>query len=54
MNISNIGNAVIDTPAKSLHLNNIVHVHQAKKNLVSVHRLHLTIKSHLNIFQLIF
>jgi hypothetical protein len=33
MNISNIGNAVIDTPAKSLHLNNILHVPQAKKNL---------------------
>ena len=36
MNISNIGHAVIDTSIKSF--NNVLHVPQAKKNLVFVHR----------------
>lgn len=38
MNICNVGHAVIDTPTKPLHLNNILHVPTAQKSLVSVHR----------------
>lgn len=36
MNINNIGH-VIDTPVKTLYLNNVLHVPHATKNLVSVH-----------------
>jgi len=39
MNINHIGNAIVRTPHRDLHLNNVLHVPQAKKNLVSVHRL---------------
>jgi hypothetical protein len=38
INICNVGHAVIDTPTKPLHLNNILHVPTAQKSLVSVHR----------------
>jgi histone deacetylase 1/2 len=39
MNINHVGHATIKTPSRNLHLRNILHVPQAKKNLVSVHRL---------------
>jgi hypothetical protein len=39
MNINHIGHAIICTPTRHLHLNNVLHVPQAKKNLVSIHRL---------------
>jgi hypothetical protein len=35
---NNIGHVVINTPVKTLHLNNVLHVPRATKNLVSVHR----------------
>ena len=37
--ISNIGLTTIHIPLKILHLNNILHVPSASKNLVSVHKL---------------
>lgn len=39
MEIKNIGHSIVPTPSRNLHLNNILHVPQAAKNLVSVHRL---------------
>jgi hypothetical protein len=39
MNINHIGKAIISTPNYNLHLNNVLHVSNAQKNLVSVHRL---------------
>jgi hypothetical protein len=39
MKISNIGHTTLHIPLKILHLNNILHVPSAHKNLVSVHRL---------------
>jgi hypothetical protein len=39
MKISNIGHNTIHTPCRQLQLNNILHVPQALKNLVSVHRI---------------
>ncbi|WVZ92939.1 LOW QUALITY PROTEIN: hypothetical protein U9M48_038969 [Paspalum notatum var. saurae] len=39
MNISHIGHSVVKTPSRDLHLNNILYVPQANKNLVSVHKL---------------
>jgi hypothetical protein len=39
MKISNIGNSVLHTPHKNLHLKNILHVPSANKSLLSVHRL---------------
>jgi hypothetical protein len=39
MKISHIGHSKIHTPCHQLELNNILHVPQASKNLVSVHRL---------------
>jgi hypothetical protein len=39
MNISHIGHNTIHTPCHQLQLNKILHVPQASKNLVSVHRL---------------
>jgi hypothetical protein len=38
MDIKHVGNSVIHTPNRDLHLNNVLHVPQAAKNLVSVHR----------------
>jgi hypothetical protein len=38
MHISHIGNSVLRTPHGSFDLNNILHVHSASKNLLSVHR----------------
>jgi hypothetical protein len=38
MNISHIGHLVIPTPSRNLILKNILHVHEAVKNLLSVHR----------------
>lgn len=39
MKISSNGHSILHTPQKDLHLNNILHVPSARKNLVSVHRL---------------
>jgi hypothetical protein len=39
MNIRHIGHNTIHTPCHQLQLNSIIHVPQASKNLVSVHRL---------------
>jgi hypothetical protein len=39
MKISHIGHNTIHTPCHQLHLNNILHVPQASKNLVSIYRL---------------
>ena len=39
MNINHIGHAIVHTPSHPLHLNNVLHVPKAKKNLVSVHHL---------------
>jgi hypothetical protein len=41
MEISHIGHSVLHTPDSSLHLNNILHVPNAPKNLLSVHKLTL-------------
>jgi hypothetical protein len=38
MNIHNVGHAIIHTPTCDLHLNNVLHVPSASKNLISVHR----------------
>jgi histone deacetylase 1/2 len=38
MRISLVGHAIVNTPSKSLHLNNCLHVPHATKNLFSVHR----------------
>jgi hypothetical protein len=38
MDIKHVGNFVIHTPNRDLHLNNVLHVPQATKNLVYVHR----------------
>lgn len=35
MNISHIGHAIIKTPSRNLHLNHVLHVPAADKNLVS-------------------
>lgn len=39
MEIKHIGHPIVHTPTHDLHLNNILHVPKAAKNLVSVHRL---------------
>ena len=39
MQIKHIGPSLINTPIRDLHLNKILHVPKATKNLVSVHRL---------------
>jgi hypothetical protein len=39
MKISHISHNTIHTPCHQLHLNNILHVPQASKNLVSIYRL---------------
>jgi histone deacetylase 1/2 len=39
MNINHIGKAIVSTPNRNLHLNHVLHVPSASKNLVSVHRL---------------
>jgi hypothetical protein len=39
MDISHIGHTTVHTPSRDIHLNNVLYVPQAKKNLVSVHRL---------------
>jgi histone deacetylase 1/2 len=39
MNISNIGHATLNTPDRSLHLKNILHVPKAHKSLAYVHRI---------------
>jgi hypothetical protein len=39
MSISHVGSNTIHTPCRQLQLNHILHVPQASKNLISVHRL---------------
>ena len=39
MGISHVGHAFVDSLSKPLHLRNVLHVPQATKNLVSIHRL---------------
>ena len=39
MEISHIGHSTVTTPSRDLHLNNVLYVPKANKNLVSVHRL---------------
>src|SRR6185312_4720112 len=39
MDISHIGHTTVHTPSRNIHLNNVLYVPEAKKNLVSVHRL---------------
>jgi hypothetical protein len=39
MTISNIGNAIVPTSSRSLHLRSVLHVSSTHKNLKSVHRL---------------
>jgi histone deacetylase 1/2 len=41
MHISHIGHSILRTPHSSFHLNKILHVPNASKNLLSVHRLTL-------------
>jgi hypothetical protein len=38
MDIHNVGHAVIQTPTRDLHLNNVLHVPSVSKNLISVHQ----------------
>jgi histone deacetylase 1/2 len=38
MSISHVGHAIVNTPSKSLHLKDALHVPHATKNLVSIHR----------------
>lgn len=37
MEIRHVGHSVVQTPSHDLHLNNILHVPMAKKNIISVH-----------------
>ncbi|WVZ51377.1 hypothetical protein U9M48_002529 [Paspalum notatum var. saurae] len=39
MKISHIGHSVVKTPTRNLHLNDVLYVPKASKNLVSIHRL---------------
>jgi histone deacetylase 1/2 len=39
MSISHVGHAIVKSPSRNLHLNNVLHVPNAIKNLVSIHRL---------------
>jgi histone deacetylase 1/2 len=39
MDISHIGHTTVHTPVRDIHLKNILHIPQAQKNLISVHRL---------------
>jgi hypothetical protein len=48
MNINRIGKAIVSTPNRNLHLNHVLHVPSASKNLVSVHRLAADNKLFLN------
>jgi hypothetical protein len=38
MEIANVGHSTLYSPSRNLHLNNILQVPRAKKNLVSVNR----------------
>lgn len=39
MGISHIGRTTVHTPSHNIHLKNILYVHEAKKNIVSMQRL---------------
>jgi hypothetical protein len=39
MKISHIGHTIVSTSSRNLHLKNVLHVPDAAKNLVSIHRL---------------
>ena len=41
MNITHVGHSILHTPHKPLHLNNILHVPSAAKNLLSAHKIAL-------------
>lgn len=41
MEISHVGNSIIKTPSRDIHLNNILHVPSTSKNLLSVYRIAL-------------
>jgi histone deacetylase 1/2 len=41
--IHNIGQSIVHTPDRTIHLNNVLYASSANKNLISIHRLHLTI-----------
>lgn len=53
-NVNRIGYATVSTPSRSLFLNDVLHVPQAKNNLASVHRLatdnHAFLEFHRNYF----
>jgi hypothetical protein len=52
--INHVGQAIVHTPTRDLHLNDILHVLDACKNLVSIHRLasdnHAFLEFHPNFF----
>jgi hypothetical protein len=39
MDISHIGHTIVHAPSRNIHLKNVLYVPQAKKNLVSIHKL---------------
>ena len=39
MKIDHVGHAIVTTPHRNIHLKNILHVPQTKKNLLSVRRI---------------
>jgi hypothetical protein len=43
MEIDYIGSRTLRTPTSNIHLHKILHIPQARKNLLSVHLLHVTI-----------
>jgi hypothetical protein len=47
MRISSIAHSILNTPSRALHLRNILHVPDSKKNLASVHRLAVDNKAYL-------
>jgi histone deacetylase 1/2 len=54
MNIDHVGHAIVRTPSRNLHLKNVLHVPDARKNLISVHLLAANnrpfLEFHLNFF----
>jgi hypothetical protein len=46
--IKHIGRCIVHTPNQDLLLNNVLYVPQAKKNLASIHKLHMIITLSLN------
>jgi hypothetical protein len=54
MMIKHIGHSIVSTPSRPIHLNNVLHVPQATRNLASVHSLtsdnDCFLELHLNFF----